>query len=85
MRHKQSLASIARARICNAASVASAPPGFVRVAATRRTKVSNVVARERASLKAFRAAEAEADVRTTIDTARLHGANPFNVIVSILA
>jgi transposase len=28
---------------------------------------------------------AEADVRTTIDTARLKGANPFNVIVSILA
>lgn len=35
--------------------------------------------------RAMWAAEAEADVRTTIDTARLHGANPFNVIVSILA
>jgi transposase len=31
------------------------------------------------------AAEAEADVRTTIDTARLEGANPFDVIVAILA
>jgi transposase len=31
------------------------------------------------------AAEAEADVRTTVDTARLHGANPFAVIVGILA
>src|SRR5208282_6333608 len=35
--------------------------------------------------RAMWAAEAEADVRTTVDTARLHGANPFNVIVSILA
>ncbi len=35
--------------------------------------------------RAMWAAEAEADVRTTIDTARLKGANPFNVIVSILA
>ena len=35
--------------------------------------------------RAMWAAEAEADVRTTIDTARLHGANPFNMIVSILA
>ena len=35
--------------------------------------------------RAMWAAEAEADVRTTIDTARLHGDNPFNVIVSILA
>lgn len=35
--------------------------------------------------RAMWAAQAEADVRTTIDTARLHGANPFNVIVSILA
>jgi transposase len=31
------------------------------------------------------AAEAEADVRTTIDTARLKGANPFSAIVSSLA
>jgi transposase len=30
------------------------------------------------------AAEAEADVRTTVDTARLSGANPFAVIVSAL-
>ena len=35
--------------------------------------------------RAMWAAEAEADVRTTIDTARLHGTNPFNVIVSTLA
>src|SRR5450631_3845967 len=35
--------------------------------------------------RAMWAAEAEADVRTTIDTARLKGANPFSVIVSILA
>ena len=35
--------------------------------------------------RAMWAAEAEADVRTTIDTARLNGANPFNVILSILA
>ena len=35
--------------------------------------------------RAMWAAEAEADVRTTIDTARLSGANPFNMIVSILA
>ena len=35
--------------------------------------------------RAMWAAEAEADVRTTIDTARLKAANPFNVIVSILA
>ncbi len=35
--------------------------------------------------RAMWAAEAEADVRTTIDSARLHGANPFNVILSILA
>ena len=35
--------------------------------------------------RAMWAAEAEADVRTTIDTARIHGANPFNVIASILA
>jgi transposase len=31
------------------------------------------------------AAEAEADVRTTVDTARLKGANPFAVIVDSLA
>ena len=31
------------------------------------------------------AAEAEADVRMTIDTARLRGANPFDIIVSVLA
>jgi transposase len=30
------------------------------------------------------AAEAEADVRTTVDTARLQGTNPFAVIVGIL-
>ena len=35
--------------------------------------------------RAMWAAEAEADVRTTIDTARLTGANPFDVIVAILA
>jgi transposase len=35
--------------------------------------------------RAMWAAEAEADVRTTIDTARLEGANPFDVIVAILA
>jgi len=35
--------------------------------------------------RAMWAAEAEADVRTTVDTARLHGANPFAVIVGILA
>ena len=35
--------------------------------------------------RAMWAAEAEADVRTTIDTARLTGANPFDVIVSVLA
>jgi transposase len=35
--------------------------------------------------RAMWAAEAEADVRTTIDTARLKGANPFSVIVNILA
>ena len=27
----------------------------------------------------------EADVRTTVDTARLKGANPFDVIVGVLA
>ena len=31
------------------------------------------------------AAEAEADVRTTVDTARLNGANPFDVILAALA
>ena len=35
--------------------------------------------------RAMWAAEAEADVRTTVDTARLKGANPFAVIVGILA
>ena len=35
--------------------------------------------------RAMWAAEAEADVRTTIDTARLNGANPFTVIVGTLA
>lgn len=34
--------------------------------------------------RAIWAAEAEAHVRTTIDTARLNGANPFNVIVGAL-
>lgn len=35
--------------------------------------------------RAMWAAEAEADVRTTVDTARLKGANPFAVIVDVLA
>jgi len=35
--------------------------------------------------RAMWAAKAEADVRTTIDTARLKGANPFGVIVATLA
>jgi transposase len=35
--------------------------------------------------RAMWAAQAEADVRTTIDTARLKGANPFDVIASALA
>jgi transposase len=35
--------------------------------------------------RAMWAAEAEADVRTTVDTARLEGANPFAVIVGIMA
>jgi transposase len=35
--------------------------------------------------RAMWAAEAEADVRTTVDTARLSGANPFATIVGILA
>jgi hypothetical protein len=30
-------------------------------------------------------AQAEADVRTTIDTARLKGANPFDVILATIA
>jgi len=34
--------------------------------------------------RAMWAAEAEADVRTTIDTARLDGANPFAVIINTL-
>lgn len=35
--------------------------------------------------RAMWAAQAEADVRTTIDTARLRGANPFDVILATLA
>ena len=35
--------------------------------------------------RAMWAAEAEADVRTTIDTQRLKGANPFTVILGVLA
>ena len=35
--------------------------------------------------RAMRAAQAEADVRTTIDTARLEGANPFDVILATIA
>ena len=35
--------------------------------------------------RAMWAAEAEADVRTTVDTARLTGANPFDVILATLA
>ena len=35
--------------------------------------------------RAMWAAQAEADVRTTIDTARLNSANPFNVILGALA
>ena len=35
--------------------------------------------------RAMWAAQAEADVRTTIDTARLKGAKPFDVIVATLA
>lgn len=35
--------------------------------------------------RAMWAAEAEADVRTTVDTARLKGANPFDVIFTTLA
>jgi transposase len=35
--------------------------------------------------RALWAAQAEADARTTIDTARLKGANPFNTIIATLA
>jgi transposase len=35
--------------------------------------------------RAMWAAEAEADVRTTVDTARLNNANPFAVIIGALA
>jgi transposase len=35
--------------------------------------------------RAMWAAQAEADVRTTIDTARLKGANPFDVILATIA
>ena len=35
--------------------------------------------------RAMWAAQAEADVRTTIDTARLTGKNPFDVIIATLA
>jgi transposase len=35
--------------------------------------------------RAMWAAEAEADVRTTVDTARLARANPFEVILATLA
>jgi len=35
--------------------------------------------------RAMWAAQAEADVRTTIDTARLKGCNPFNVILNTIA
>ncbi len=35
--------------------------------------------------RAMWAAQAEADVRTTIDTARLRAANPFEVILTTLA
>jgi len=35
--------------------------------------------------RAMWAAEAEADVRTTIDTARVNGANPFQTILHTLA
>jgi transposase len=35
--------------------------------------------------RAMWAAQAEADVRTTVDTARLRGANPFAVVVATLA
>ena len=31
------------------------------------------------------AAKAEADVRTTVDTAHLNGANPFDVVLAALA
>jgi hypothetical protein len=35
--------------------------------------------------RAMWAAQAEADVRTTVDTARLNGANPFQTILETLA
>jgi transposase len=35
--------------------------------------------------RAMWAAKAEADVRTTVDTARLKGANPFQTILEIVA
>jgi len=35
--------------------------------------------------RAMWAAEAEADVRSAVDTARLNGANPFATIIGILA
>ena len=35
--------------------------------------------------RAMWAAEAESDVRTAVDTARIKGGNPFAVIVGILA
>jgi len=35
--------------------------------------------------RAMWAAEAEADVRTVVDTARLKAANPFDVIIATLA
>jgi transposase len=35
--------------------------------------------------RAMWAAQAEADVRTTIDTARLKGANPFQTLLNTLA
>jgi transposase len=35
--------------------------------------------------RAMWAAQAEADVRTTVDTARLKGANPFQTILATMA
>ena len=35
--------------------------------------------------RAMWAAKAEADVRTTVDTAHLNGANPFDVVLAALA
>ena len=37
------------------------------------------------SYRAVWAAKAEADVRTTVDTARLKGANPFDIVLATLA